>query len=110
VKLVPWLHISVFCACWWWAVVRVRGIWRCSRATMAARRRLVKKLFEILISSWSERGEVKTFWNMDMEERVKDIRCVRDGGSSSHEVYHALKEHVELRKLGGGGHFDKYND
>ena len=91
-------------------MVRVRGIWRCSRATMAARRRLVKKLCEILISSWSERGEVKTFWNMDMEERVKDIRCVRDGGSISHEVYHALKEHVELRKLGGGGHFDKYND
>ena len=53
---------------------------------------------------------MKTFWNMDMEERVKDIRCVRDGGSISHEVYHALKEHVELRKLGGGGHFDKYND
>ena len=108
VKLVPWLHDGGAAQLQGRRVLVVGGgqsaahlallaAHKGAAVTMAARRRLVQKPFDIdleLIGTW--RGEfLQKFWNMNMEERVKYMRCVRDGGSISPEVYHALKEHVE---------------
>jgi hypothetical protein len=52
--------------------------------TMAARRRLVQNpfLYLELVGTW--RCEfLQNFWNIDMEERVKYMRCVRNGCSIS---------------------------
>ncbi len=95
VKLVPWLHDGGAARLQGRRVLVVGGgqsaghlallaAHKGAAVTMAARRRLVQNpfLYLELVGTW--RCEfLQNFWNIDMEERVKYMRCVRNGCSIS---------------------------
>jgi len=70
-----------------------------SEVTMAARRRLVQKPYDIdleHVGTWRAES-LQRFWAMDTWERVRYIRRTRNGGSVSHEVYLALQAYAKQK-------------
>lgn len=73
---------------------------------LAARRRIVRKPFDVDLELIGERrGSVLgRFWGMGQRERLAFIKRVRGGGSMAQEVHDALRGHVAGE--GGGGEGD----